>query len=92
MSYRRFENVFKSVCTDAGVARSEKVLDNDGKEYTLFLAPKPIKGKPLDKGKMFGGQLQYLFKQVETSSKCGKHMDAEKKRNTNGNAARFKQF
>ena len=31
LSYRRFENVFKSVCTDAGkeVARSK---DNDGKE------------------------------------------------------------
>ena len=67
--------MFKSVSTDAGkeVTCSKNVLDNDGKEYTLFLVPKPIKGKPLDKGKMFGGQLQYLFKQVETSSKCEKH-------------------
>ena len=57
LSYRRFENVYK--CTDAGkeVARSKNVMDNDGKEYTLFLAPKPIKGKPPDKSKMFGGQL-----------------------------------
>ena len=47
LSYRRLENVFKSVCTDAGkeVTRSKKVLDNDGKEETIFLAP-----KPLDKG------------------------------------------
>ena len=56
--------MYSNLCTDAGkeVVRSKKVLDNDGNEYTLFLAPKPVKGKPLDKGKMFGGQLQYLFK------------------------------
>ena len=79
LSYRKFENVYKSVCMDAGkeVARSKKVMDNDGKEYTLFLASKPIKGKPLDKSKMFGGQLQYLFKQVKTNSNCGKHMESE---------------
>ena len=41
---------------------------------------------------MFGGQLHYLFKQVETSSKCGKHMDADKKKSMDGNAALFKQF
>ena len=70
---------------------SKKVLDNDGKKYTLFLAPKPIKCKPLDKGKMFGSQLQYLFKQVKTSSKCGKHMDTNKKKN-DCNAAQFERF
>ena len=94
LSYMRFENVFNTVCTDAGkqVVRSKKVLDNNGKEYMLFLAPKPIKGKPLDKGKMFSGQLQYLFKQVETSSKCEKHMDADKKKSMDGNTSRFKRF
>ena len=53
LSYSRFENIFKSVCTDAGkeVAWSKKVMDNDGKEYTWFLAPKPINGKPPDKGR-----------------------------------------
>ena len=61
------------------VATSKKVMDNTGKEFTLFLAPKPIKGKPLDKSKMFGGQLSYLFKQEETSTKCGKHTSATKK-------------
>ena len=41
LSYRRFENVYKLVCTEAGkeVARSKKVINNDGMEYTLFLAP-----------------------------------------------------
>ena len=94
LSYRRFENVFKSVCTDAGkeVARSKKVMDNDEKEYTLFLAPKPIKGKPLDSTKMFGGQIQHLFKQVETSSKCGKHMDPDKKKSSEVNATCFRRF
>ena len=44
LMYRRFENVFKSVTTDAGkdVARSKKVTDNAGKEFTLFLSPEPI--------------------------------------------------
>ena len=94
LSYRRFENVFKSVCMDTGkaVARSKKVMDNDEKEYTLFFAPKPMKGKPFDKSKMFGGQLQYLFKQVETSSKCRKHMEPDKKKAMDSNAAWFKKF
>lgn len=76
LGYRRFENVYKSVCTDAGkeVAKSQKVKDNQGKEFTLFLAPEPIKGKPIDHTKMFGGQLPLLFKQVETGTKCGKHL------------------
>ena len=87
LTYRRFENIFKSVCTDAG-----KEVARSGKEYTLFLAPKPIKGKPPDTGKMSGGQLQYLFKQVETSSKCGKHMEGDKKKPTYMNTARFKRF
>ena len=67
--------------TDAGkeVARSKKVTDNTGKDFTLFLASEPIKGKPLDKSKMFGGQLPYLFKQEETSAKCGKHTSTAKK-------------
>ena len=67
--------------TDAGkeVARSKKVMDNTGKEFTLFLAPKPIKGKPLDKTKMFSGQLPYLFKQEESSAKCRKHTSTAKK-------------
>ena len=79
--------------TDAGkeVARS-KVMDNDGKEYTLFLTPKPIKAKALDKTKMFGGQLQYLFQQVKTSSKCGKEMHADKKKLTEANTAHFRLF
>ena len=81
ITYRRFENVYKSVCTEAGkeVAKSQKVTDNNGKEYTLFLAPEPIKGKHLDNTKMFGGQLPYLIKQVETGSKCGKHLGPTKK-------------
>ena len=82
------------MCTDAGkeVARSKKVMDNNGKEYTLFLAPKPIKGKPLDTTKMFDGQLQHLFKQVETSSKCGKHIVADKKKSSEANITRFRRF
>ena len=75
------ENVFKLVITDAGkeVARSKKVTDNAGKEFTLFLASKPVKGKPLDKTKMFGDQLPYLLKQEEMSVKCGKHTSTPKK-------------
>ena len=62
LNYRRFDNVFKSVTTDASkeVARSKRVTDNTGKEFTLFLAPEPIKGQSLDKSKMFGGQLPSL--------------------------------
>ena len=69
LNYRQFENVFKSVTTDA----TKKRTDNTGKEFTLFLALEPIKRKPLDKSQMFGGQLPYLFKQEETSTKSGKH-------------------
>ena len=70
LNYRRFENVFKLVTTDAGkeVARSKKVTDNTGKDSMLFLAPEPIKGKPLDKTKMFVGQLPYLFKLVSVGN------------------------
>ena len=80
LNYRQFENVFKSVTTDAGkeVARSKNVPNNTGKEFTLFLALEPIKGKPLDKSKMFG-QLPYLFKQEETSAKCGKNTNAQRR-------------
>ena len=76
LSYRRYENVYKAVTTDAGkeVTRSKKVKDKNGKEFTLFLAPKPIKGKALDKSKMFGGQITALLKQVESGSKCGRQM------------------
>ena len=65
---------------------------NNRKEETLFLPPKPIKGKPLDKSKIFRGQLQYMVKQVETSSKCGKHMETDHKKTTDVNATRFKKF
>ena len=57
LKYRRFENVFKSVTMDASkeVARSKKVTIRE--RSSLFLALEPIKGKPLDKSKMFGGQI-----------------------------------
>ena len=80
-NYPRFENNFKSITTDAGkeVARSKKMTSNAGKEFTLFLPPEPIQGKLLGKSKMFGSQLAYLFKQEETSAKCGKHTSTPKK-------------
>ena len=85
INFRRFENVFKSVTTDAGkeVSRSKKIKDKDGKEYTLFLPPHPIKGKPLDKTKMFGGQLTQLLKQAESGNKCGKQMGTKRKNKDN---------
>ena len=75
-TYRRFENVFKSVTTEAGkeVTRSKKIKDKDGKEYTLFLPPKPLKGKAWDKTLMFGGQVPFMLKAAESSSKCGRQM------------------
>ena len=80
-TFHRFENVFKSVATEAGkeVTCSKKVKDRDGKEYTLFLAPKPLKSKTWDKTLMFGGQVPFLLKAAETSSKCGRQMGARKK-------------
>ena len=71
-SYRRFENIYKGVSTEAGkeVTRSKKVKDKTGKEYTLFLPPKPLKGKPWDKS---------LMKVAESSSKCGRQMGLKTK-------------
>ena len=42
LSDRRFKNLFKSVCIDTikEVVQSKKMMDNDGKEYMLFRAPK----------------------------------------------------
>lgn len=80
-SFRRFENVFKGVTTEAGkeVTRSKRVKDKEGKEYTLFLPPKPIKGKTWDKSLMFGGQLQWLLKKAESGTKCSRQMGAKRK-------------
>lgn len=80
ITYRRFENVFKGVTTEAGkeVTRSKKVKDKAGKEHTVFMAPKPIKGKNYNRQLMFGGQLTLLLKQVETGNKCGKQMGQNK--------------
>ena len=93
LSYRRYENVFKAVTTEAGkeITRSKKVKDKNGKEFTLFLAPKPIKGKTLDKSKMFGGQIPALLKQVESGSKCGRQMAHTGKREFGNATARGRQ-
>ena len=90
LTYRRYENVFKAVTTEAGkeITRSKKVKDKNGKEFTLFLAPKPIKGKALDKLKMFGGQLPALLKQVESGSKCGRQMAPTGRRDYNSGTFR----
>ena len=55
------------------------MTDDTGKEFTLFLAPGPIKGNLLNKSNMFGSQLPYLSKQEETSAKYGKHTSMPKK-------------
>lgn len=75
-NFKRYENVYKHVTTEAGkeVTRSKKVKDKTGKEFTLFLPPKPIKGKTWDSKLMYGGQLQYYLKRVELTSKQGKQM------------------
>lgn len=80
-TFRRYENVYKGVTTEAGkeVTRSRRVKDKKGKEFTLFMPPKPIKGKTWDKSLMFGGQLQSLLKRVESGSKCGKQMGTKRK-------------
>ena len=93
LSYRRFENVFKSVTTEAGkaVTRSKKVTDNNGKEYTLFLPPHPIKGKVWDKTKMFGGQVTHLFKQVESGNN-GKQFGHKRKTDDSAKGPVRKQF
>ena len=94
INFRRFENVFKSVTTEAGkeVTRSKKVTDNNGKEYTLFLPPHPIKGKVWDKTKMFGGQVTHLFKQVESGNKCGKQFGHKRKVEDSGKGPARRQF
>ena len=80
-TYRRFENVYKGVTTEAGkeATRSKKVKDLDGKEYTLFLPPKPLKGKAWDNELMFGGQVPALLKLAESSNKCGKQFGNKRK-------------
>lgn len=94
ITYRRYENIFKAVTTDAGkeVTRSKKVKDKNGKEFTVFLAPKPIKGRDYDKKLMFGGQLTQLLKQVESGSKCGKQMGQAKNSHqmTQGRSRKFR--
>ena len=65
-TFKRYENVFKNVTTEAGkeVTHSKKVKDRTGKEFTLFMPPKPIPGIQWDKTLLFGGQLNiYLRKQ-----------------------------
>ena len=87
IQYRRYENIFKSVTTEAGkeVTRSKKVKDKNGKEFTVFLAPKPIKGKPYNRKLLFGGQLSLLLKQVESGNKCGKQMGSARMQTQQGN-------
>ena len=89
LTYRRYENVYKAVTTEAGkeLTRSKKVKDKNGKEFTLFLPPKPIKGKTLDKTKMFGGQIPALLKRVESGSKCGRQMAPTGRRTLEGTAS-----
>ena len=93
LNYRRYENVYKAVTTEAGkeLTRSKKVKDKNGKEFTLFLAPKPIKGKALDKSKMFGGQIPALLKQVESGSKCGRQMAPSGRRDSFSSSGRGRQ-
>ena len=93
LNYRRYENVFKAVTTEAGkeLTRSKKVKDKNGKEFTLFLGPKPIKGKALDKTKMFGGQIPALLKQVESGSKCGRQMAPTGRRDSFSSSGRGRQ-
>ena len=80
-NFHRFENVFKGVTMDAGkeVTRWKCVKDKQGKEFTLFMAPKPIKGKPWDKTLMHGGQLQSLIKKAEADNKCAKQLGTKRK-------------
>ena len=93
INFRRFENVFKGAGSEVGkeLARSKKVKGKDGKEYTLFLPPKPIKGKPLDKSKMFGGQITHLVKMVESGTKCGKHMGQKRKNEDSSHFSKAKR-
>ena len=93
LTFRRYENVYKAVTTDAGkeLTRSKKVKDKNGKEFTLFMAPKPIKGKALDKAKMFGGQIPALLKQVESGSKCGRQMAPTGRRDSFNTSGRGRQ-
>ena len=72
-------------------AHSSCTEDNDGKEYTLFLPPHPVKGKPLDKIKMFGGQITQLLKQVESGNKCGKHMGNTKRKSEDSSSGQNKR-
>ena len=80
-TFKRYENVFKNVTTEAGkeVTRSKKVKDRMGKEFTLFMPPKPLPGKHWDKTLLYGGQLQHLLKRSETSTKNVKGMGIKKK-------------
>ena len=66
---------------DAGkeVTRLKHVKDKQGKEFALFMAPKPIKGKPWDKTVMYSGQLQSLIKKAEAGNKCAKQLGTKRK-------------
>lgn len=80
-TFKRYENVFKNVTTDAGkeVTRSKKIKDRAGKEYTLFMPPKPIPGKHWDKTQLYGGQIQHLIKKAESGTKNVKNMGIKHK-------------
>ena len=75
-TFKRFENVSKSVSTEAGkeVTRSRKVTDHKGKEFFLHLPPKPVKGKKWDSNLMYGGQLHLHLNRVEKKSKADRQL------------------
>ena len=75
-TYKRFENVSKSVSTDAGkeVTRTRKVTDHRGKEFYLYLPPKPVKGKKWDHSLLYGGQLHLHLNRVEKKCKADRQL------------------
>ena len=75
-TYKRFENVSKSVSTDAGkeVTRTRKITDHRGKEFYLYLPPKPVKGKKWDHSLLYGGQLHLHLNRVEKKCKADRQL------------------
>jgi hypothetical protein len=78
---KRYENANKGASTTTGkeVTKSKKIRDQDGKKYTVYTTPEPLKGKVMDRIYLFGGQLLALIKTAEAAVKSGFHL-SEKKR------------
>ena len=53
------------------MTRCRKVTDHEGKEFSLFLPPKPVKGKKWDDALLYWGQLHQGGEVYENRSAVG---------------------